>query len=127
MKHFKVVIFVFLISTQIGCTTYKQKAELLGIWESIEKNQTETVMTFYQDSLIVDGFGGDFHTNSEWTVDDSNIFLKNVRLKDTILKKGLIYKYELNLSKDTLLIQYENEKGANSVRFKKVEVYPFKS
>src|SRR5690606_5317150 len=105
----------------------QQKSDLLGIWESLEKNQTKNVLTFYKDSLIMDGFSGNFHTNSEWSMDSTKIYLKNVRLMDTILKKELIYQYGLNSSKDTLLIEYENENGENSVRFKKVGRNPFKN
>lgn len=124
MKYTKLLLtFIFFCLT--ACKTHTQKSDLLGIWESIERHQTKNVMTFYQDSLIVDGFSGDFHTNSEWSMDSTKIYLKNVRLKDTILKKELIYQYGLNSSKDTLLIEYETEKGENSVRFKKVEKNPF--
>ncbi|MBK5214708.1 MAG: hypothetical protein JJE55_13715 [Flavobacteriaceae bacterium] len=120
MKYIK-LLFIFLIISQTGCKTHKQKSDLLGIWESIESHQTKNVMTFYQDSLVLDGFSGDFHTNSEWNMDDSNIYLKNVRLMDTILKKKLTYKYVLNPSKDTLWIKYKIEKGYGSTRLKKVE------
>lgn len=125
MKYTKLLLtFIFFCLT--ACKTHTQKSDLLGIWESIERHQTKNVMTFYQDSLIVDGFSGGFHTNSQWKMDDSIIYLKNVRLMDTILKKEFIYNYKLNAFKDTLWIKFKKEKEKDSVRFKKVERNPFK-
>jgi len=124
MKFVKIFIFSLSICIYMGCEADKSKSDFLGIWESFESHHTKTVLTFYRDSLILDGFGGSFHTNSKWTVDQSKIYLKNVRLKDTILQKELNYEYELNKSKDTLLIKFVSGKNKDFSKMKKVEINP---
>ena len=65
-------------------------------------------------------------TNSKWNVDESKIYLKQVRLKDTILKDDLNYEYELNKTKDTLWIKVENGNADDYSTMKKVVENPFK-
>jgi len=125
MKYTKALIFLFLVYIQIGCEPDNSKKDLFGIWESFETHHTKNVLTFYKDSLILDGFNGGFHTNSSWTVDDSKIYLKNIRLFDTIIKKEMTYSYEFNKTKDTLLIRIENGDEDDYSTMKKVEINPF--
>lgn len=113
-----------MIYIQISCETNERKSDLLGIWESYESHHSKTVLTFYKDSLILDGFGGDFHTKSKWTIDKSKIYLKNIRLKDTVLLKNLTYEYELNESKDTLIIRFKNGKEDDISKMRKVGINP---
>lgn len=110
----------------IGCKTNKQKNDLIGIWESYETHHTKVALTFYKDSVITESFGGEMRTNSNWNIDETKIYLKQVRLKDTILKDDLIYEYELNKTKDTLWIKAENGNADDYSSMKKVTENPFK-
>ena len=111
----------------LSCEKDAQKEKLIGIWESYENLNPKNVLTFYQDSLILDAFGGEHHTNSKWSVDNEKIYLRNVHLMDTILKKKMSYEYELNATKDTLYLKVVGGKDEEYGRLKKVDKNPFDS
>ena len=103
----------------IACNSNNKKDTLFGIWSTYETGRELNVLTFYKDSLTQDAFGGGFHTNAQWKIDEKKIYLKNVRLLDTILKKEFIYQYELNRTLDTLLLEYQGNHGTELVKLKK--------
>jgi len=125
MKLTKIIILTIGITTLIGCKTNEPKTDLIGIWESYETHHTPVVLTFYKDSVITESFGGEMRTNSKWYVDGSKICLKQIILKDTILKDVLNYQYKLNNTKDTLWIKVENGNADDYSTMKKVGENPF--
>ena len=125
MKLIKIFILTIGFITLMACETNERKKDLFGIWESYETDHSKVALTFYQDSVITESFGGEMHTISEWNVDESKIYLKQVQLKDTILKNVLNYEYELNETKDTVWIKVENGNEDDYSTMKKVVESPF--
>ena len=125
MTPIRILILLILFFSSISCETDERKNDLLGVWESYEPNHTKSVLTFYKDSLILDALGGGFHTNSKWSVDEYKIYLKKVRLMDTILKEKMSYEYKLNLTKDSLYIKVVDGKDDEFFTLKKVDKNPF--
>jgi len=123
MTH-KIKMIVLLLCC-FSCSQTKDKTEFIGIWESVEKHHDKTVLTFYQDSLILDAYSGDFHTHSDWTFDKSQIYLKNVRIIDSIIHDSLTYKYDFNSSKDTLTIKLLSNDPMDYSKYIKVQRNPF--
>ena len=126
MKNYRKIFFLILIFGLLSCESDK-KNELIGVWESFEKNHTKNVLTFFNDSLILDAYNGEYHTNSKWEIDDEKIYLKNIKLKDSVIINSLIYEYKINKSKDTLRIKIENGNEEDVSFMKKVESNPFKT
>jgi len=127
MKLTKIFILTIGIITLIACETNERKKDLIGIWESYESHHSKVALTFYKDSVITESLGGEMRTNSKWNIDESKIYLNQIRLKDTILKDNLIYEYELNKNKDTLWIKVENGNADDYSTMKKVAENPFTS
>lgn len=127
MKLTKILILTVGLITLTACGKNELKNDLIGIWESYETKHTKVALTFYMDSVITESFGGEIRTISKWNIDESKIYLKQVRLKDTILKNNLIYEYELNKTKDTLWIKVENGNSNDYSTMKKVAKNPFSS
>jgi hypothetical protein len=127
MKHTKIFIFIIGFIILIACETNERKENLIGIWESYETHHSKVVLIFYKDSVITEYLGGGMHTNSKWNIDEEKIYFKNVRLKDTILKKMINYEYKLNETKDTLFIKVEGGKEDDYSTMKKVLTNPFKA
>jgi hypothetical protein len=98
MKNYRKIFFLILIFGLLSCESDK-KNELIGVWESFEKNHTKNVLTFFNDSLILDAYNGEYHTNSKWEIDDEKIYLKNIKLKDSVIINSLVYQYTINKSK----------------------------
>ena len=126
MKNYRKIFFLILIFGLLSCESDK-KNELIGVWESFEKNHTKNVLTFFNDSLILDAYNGEYHTNSKWEIDDEKIYLKNIKLKDSVIINSLVYQYKINKSKDTLRIKIENGNEEDVSFMKKVESNPFKT
>ena len=127
MKLTKIFILTIGFITLTACGKIEQKNDLIGIWESYETHHTKVALTFYKDSVITESFGGEMRTNSKWNIDESKIYLNQIRLKDTILKDKLIYEYKLNKTKDTLWIKIENGNADDYSSMKKVAENPFTS
>ncbi|MAW96562.1 hypothetical protein [Leeuwenhoekiella sp.] len=125
MRLLQILLFLPLLTSVLACTKDLKKEKLIGIWESFETHHPINVLTFYQDSLILDGYTGEFHTNSEWNLDDEKIYLKNVRFGDTILKDTMSYEYNLNATKDTLYLKVVGGKKEDYTTMKKVFKNPF--
>ncbi|MAL58543.1 MAG: hypothetical protein CMC14_00695 [Flavobacteriaceae bacterium] len=88
-----------------ACEQNQKKKNLIGVWETIENSGSKINLIVYQDSLIIKGFDGGTRMTSEWSVDDSNIYLKNFKENNSLLYKEMIYEYELNDSHDQILIK----------------------
>lgn len=125
MKLTKILILTIGFITLIACGTNERKNDLIGIWKSYESHHTKVALTFYKDSVITESFGGEMRTNSKWNVDESKIYLKQVRFKDSILKDDLNYEYKLNKEKDTLWIKVENGNANDYSTMTKVVKNPF--
>ncbi|CAM4137585.1 MULTISPECIES: hypothetical protein [Flavobacterium] len=125
MKLTNIFIYTIGFITLIACETNERKNNLIGIWESYETQHTKVVLIFYKDSVITEYLGGGMHTNSRWSIDDKKIYLKNVRLKDTILKDELNYEYQLNKTKDSLFVKVENGNQDDYSKMRRVEKNPF--
>ncbi|WP_430466987.1 hypothetical protein [Winogradskyella ouciana] len=124
MKPIKLLISLILSIMLFACKS-DEKKDLLGIWESFETHHDKIAITFYQDSLVLDAFNGDFHTISEWTLDENKIHLFNVNLSDSIIKQEISYKYNLNKTKDTLYIKVVDGDNDDYSTMKKVDSNPF--
>jgi CobQ-like glutamine amidotransferase family enzyme len=120
----KLTIFIIILSF-LGCTKSKDKTDFIGIWESFENHHSKVVLTFYQDSLILDAYSGGFHTNSDWTYDKSKIHLKNVRIADSLIHSSMSYQYKFSTLKDTLIIKLLNENPTDYSKLIKVKKNPF--
>lgn len=120
----KLIVILILVTT-VACNSTRNKKHFYGIWESFEQNHEKTVLTFFEDSLILDSFSGGFRTNSQWTYDAEKIYLKNIREADSIIIDTLTYGYTFNKDKDTLIIQLLNNKPMEYSYLKKVKVNPF--
>lgn len=122
--------FIFLILILIvfifSCTSSpKKETGLLGIWDTYELNSNKIVLTFYEDSVITESFGGYHRTSSDWTFDNSKLYLSNIKLRDTILA-DIEYEYIMNKMKDSLYIKVSPyNKESYTVNFKKVIINPF--
>ncbi|MEP5254552.1 MAG: hypothetical protein ABJQ39_05780 [Winogradskyella arenosi] len=116
---------IIVLISLIACGTYERKNDLIGIWESYETHHDKIALTFFMDSVITESFGGEMRTNYKWDVDQSKIYLKQVRLKDTVLKDQLNYEYKLNKTKDSLWIKVENGNEDDYSVMKKVAKNPF--
>lgn len=124
MKTKLIAILITIII--VSCHNAPDKKDFYGIWESFEQHHEKTVLTFYQDSLILDAYSGGFHTNSQWSYDEEKIYLKNIREADSIIIDTLTYKYKFNKQKDTLTIKLLNHKPTNYSILKKVKTNPFR-
>ncbi|WP_370003897.1 hypothetical protein, partial [Winogradskyella sp.] len=120
----KFLISLILSIVLFACISDKKK-DLLGIWESFETHHDKIIITFYQDSLVLDAFNGEFHTNSQWDLDKNKIHLFNVELYDSILKEEISYKYNLNETKDTLYMKVVDGDNNDYSTLKKVDSNPF--
>lgn len=126
MKSIKILLALTIL-VLTACNSVTKKNDLIGIWSTYEDDYNLMVLTFYKDSMIVDAFNGGFHTNSNWTLDDKAIYLDNVRLLDTILKERMFYNYELNKSKNHLILKFREDNIIKETKFEKVDVNPIKS
>ncbi len=123
MKY-KLSIFIIMLNL-FGCSKIETKTDFIGIWESIESHHPKIVLTFYQDSLILDAYSGGFHTNSDWTFDNSKIYLKNVSIKDSVIHKSMDYLYKFSNLKDTLTIHLQTDNKKDYGKLIKVNKNPF--
>ncbi|MBT8350741.1 MAG: hypothetical protein KJO26_05855, partial [Deltaproteobacteria bacterium] len=96
-----------------------------GTWESLEQNHEKTVLTFHEDSLILDAYSGGFHTKAQWTADNQKIYLKNVIEADSVIIDTLTYEYKFNSRKDTLTLKLPNTNPIEYSTLIKVEAIPF--
>ncbi|QNJ98148.1 hypothetical protein [Constantimarinum furrinae] len=131
MKLRKTLYFFLLCLFNFSCESVDKKSEFIGIWESTNDFTGKTVLSFYKDSIITEGFGGGFRTSSEWSVDSTKLYLKNIRQfypyinTDSVIKISLDYEYRLNPTKDSLMITVVQEDTIYSVSFIQVDKNPF--
>ncbi|WP_299769722.1 hypothetical protein [uncultured Dokdonia sp.] len=119
------IIFIF------GCSSPKKETGLIGIWDSYKVSNNlydqnyKIVLTFYEDSVITESFGGEHKTNSNWTLDSTKLYFSAIRLLDTVLP-NITYEYRINKTKDSLSIKVSPiNKEDYTVSFKKVIANPF--
>ena len=114
-----------------SCEKTDRKSDFIGIWESFEKHHDMTALTFYQDSLVLDAFSGEFHTVSQWSVDKFKLYLKEVTQinpwtkLDTVISQSIIYNYKFNATKDTLKIIIPSDNPDDYSIYKRVDKNPF--
>ena len=125
MKLIKFAILLFGIATLFSCQTDQRKKNLIGIWESYETHHSKVALTFYEDSVITEYLSGFYRTNSKWKVDDQNIYFRNIRMRDSVIKREMNYEYKLNQTKDTLYIKIAGGQADDYSTMKKVLVNPF--
>jgi len=121
----KSLLILGIIFSLFACNNSSSKNDFIGIWESIEKHHTKTVMTFYQDSLILEALSGEFHTNSKWTIDDKQIYLKDIVETKNFFLDTLTYGYKFNRQKDTLTLKVLHFKPNQYNILVKVNENPF--
>lgn len=124
MKAKTNVLVMLLLISLVGCTNAPNKKVFYGTWESLEQNHEKTVLTFYEDSLILDTYSGGFHTKAQWTVDNKKIYLKNVMEADSVIIDTLTYAYKFNARKDTLTLKLPNTNPIEYSTLTKVAAIP---
>lgn len=127
----KSILFLIVLYIITSCTSPKEEIGLIGIWDSYKISNNlydqnyKVVLTFYEDSVITESFGGEHKTNSNWTLDSTKLHFSAIRLLDTVLP-NITYEYRINKTKDSLSIKVSPiNKEDYTVSFKKVTANPF--
>ncbi len=127
MKNIIKASAILLLLIFAACETSEFNKPLLGTWTSIDTDYTPIQLQFYKDSLVLTGLAGDFHSNSQWNADAANIYLKNVKVKNAVSKKGstttdeITYRYTLSANHDTLEMKVLNDAPIKIFRLVKMK------
>ncbi len=124
MKKKHASIFAFFIAI-LSCNTHNVEPPLLGSWISVNEEYSPIQITFYKDSLVLNGLGGSFHSSSEWEADETTIYLKNIKIKNVSGNEGINsekmeYKYSFNKTNDTLQLNVVEDAPIKVFQFVKI-------
>lgn len=124
MKKILAPILILFI-TFFSCNKPTDEKTFLGRWISVNEEYSPIQITFYKDSLVLDGLSGSFHSTSEWKADDTTIYLNNIKIKNVSGAEGsdsddMEYQYSFNKTNDTLHLKVAEDAPIKTFHFVRI-------